>query len=176
MHAVTSWGCYLLEGAWDTLHFGKRGTHLQWEITQWLLISCRYTSIKSCSWRNISFQSDLDTATKELLNKIATIWKIILKDSVNAVITPAQWKRYWAIINKETSSSEPSLHFGHCIVGCKSNIIAQFHAAWVTVFFVHAIQLERWSWGLSNSPENAGGDTGVKIESNITDGGRLPCF
>jgi hypothetical protein len=93
--------------------------------------------------------SDLDTATKELFNKIAAIWRIIPKDSVSPVITPAQWKRYWGIVNKETSSSESSLHFGYYIVGSKSDTIAHYHAARVTVILAHAIQLERWSWGLS---------------------------
>ncbi len=41
-----------------------------------------------------------DMATKELFNKIAAIRKIILKDSVSLVSTPAQWKWYWAIVNK----------------------------------------------------------------------------
>ncbi len=60
---------------------------------------------------------DLDTATKELFDKIAAIRMIIPKDCVSFVITPAQWKQYWAIVNKETSSSESGLHFGHYIAG-----------------------------------------------------------
>ncbi len=52
-------------------------------------------------------------------------------------------------MNKETSSSESGLHFGHYKVGCKSDIINHFHAARVTVTLAHAIQLERWSRGLS---------------------------
>jgi hypothetical protein len=64
------------------------------------------------------------------------------------VITPEQWKRYWEAVNKETSSSESGLHFGHYIVGCKLDIIAHYHAARVMVILAHAIQLERWSRGL----------------------------
>ena len=52
-------------------------------------------------------------------------------------------------MNEETSSSELGLHFGHYKVGGKSNIIAHYHAARVTVTLVHAIQLERWLHGLS---------------------------
>ncbi len=92
-------------------------------------------------------QSDLDTASKELFDKIAAIRKIIPKDSVSPVITPVQWIRYWAIVNKETSSSEPGLHFGH-IISSKSDIIAHNHAARVTVVLAHAIQLKCWSRGL----------------------------
>jgi hypothetical protein len=85
-------------------------------------------------------------ATKELFDKIAAIRKIILKDSVSPVITPVQLKGYWAIVNKETSSSEFSLLFGHYIVGSKSDIIAHYHAARVW-----------WSWPmLSNSNTGLG--------------------
>jgi hypothetical protein len=52
-------------------------------------------------------------------------------------------------VNKETLSSESGIHFGHYIVGCKSDIIAHYHTAQVSVILAHAIQLERWSQGLS---------------------------
>jgi hypothetical protein len=93
--------------------------------------------------------SNSDTATKELFDKIATIRKIIPKDLVSSVNPPVQWKRYWAIANKETSSSESGLHVGHYIVGGKSDIITHYRTARVTVVLAHAIQLERWSRGLS---------------------------
>jgi hypothetical protein len=61
-----------------------------------------------------------------------------------------QWKWYWdKNVNKETSSSESGLHFGHYIVGSESDIIAHYHAAWVMVVLAHAFQLKRWSRGLS---------------------------
>jgi hypothetical protein len=69
--------------------------------------------------------------------------------SVSIVITPKQWKQYWKVVNKETSLSESRIHFGHYIVGSKSDIISHYHAARVTVTLAHAIQLERWSSGLS---------------------------
>ncbi len=93
--------------------------------------------------------SDLDMATKELFDKVAAIRRIIPKDSISPVITPGQWRRYWEIVNKETSSSKSGLHFGHYIVGSKSDIIAHYHTARVTVILAHAIQLKRWSRGLS---------------------------
>jgi hypothetical protein len=43
---------------------------------------------------------DSDTATKELFDKIAAIRRMIPKDSISSVITPAQWKRYWESVNK----------------------------------------------------------------------------
>ena len=62
---------------------------------------------------------------------------------------PHSVKQYWKIVNEETSSSESGIHFGHYIVGCRSEIISHYHAARVTVVIVHAIQLEQRSRGLS---------------------------
>ena len=59
------------------------------------------------------------------------------------------YSRYWRAVNKETSSSESGLHFGHYIVGCTSDIITTYHAARVSVVIAHAIQLECWLRGLT---------------------------
>ncbi len=90
-----------------------------------------------------------DTATAELFAEIAAIRALIPKDSVSITITPSQWKQYWKVVNEDTSSSESGLHFGHYKVGGMSDIIAHYHTAQVTVTLAHAIQLERWSRGLS---------------------------
>ncbi len=62
-------------------------------------------------------------------------------------------------MNEETLSSESGIHFGHYIVGCKSDIITHYHAARVLVVLAHAIQLERWSLGLSVMLEKTLGNT-----------------
>ncbi len=93
--------------------------------------------------------TDSNSATKELFPEIAAIRRIIHKGSAPIVITPEQWKRYWAIVNEETLSSESGLHFGHYIVGCRSNIVAHYHATRVSVILTHTVQLEWWSCGLS---------------------------
>ncbi len=62
-------------------------------------------------------------------------------------------------MNEETSSSESGLHFGHYKAGGKSDIIAHYNAARVTVTLAHAIQLERWSRGLSVMREKTLGVT-----------------
>ncbi len=64
-----------------------------------------------------------DQAMAELFDKIAAIRRIVPKDSASPVISPKQWKRYWAVVNEETLSSESGLHFGHYIVGCKSEML-----------------------------------------------------
>ena len=92
---------------------------------------------------------DSDQSTAELFVEIARIRALIPKDTVSIKITPSQWKRYWQVVNEETSSSVSGLHFGHYKVGRLSDIIAHYHAARVTVTLAHAIQLERWSRGLS---------------------------
>ena len=93
--------------------------------------------------------ADSDQATAKLFTEITALRALIPKDSVSITITPSQWKQYWQVVNKETSSSESGLHFGHYKVGGKSDIIAHYHAARVIVTLAHAIQLERWSRGLS---------------------------
>ncbi len=102
-------------------------------------------------------------------------------------ITPDQWKAYWKIVNEETSSSESGIHFGHYIDGCKLDIIVHYHAAQVSVVLAHAIQLERWSWGLSVMLEKTLGNTLVtklraillmeadfNATNKITYGSRMP--
>ncbi len=102
---------------------------------------------------------DSDTATCELLAEIAAIRRIIPSKLVVIFITPDQWKAYWKIVNKETSSSESGIHFGHYIVGCKLDIIAHYHAARVLVVLAYAIQLERWSRALLEMLEKTIGNT-----------------
>jgi hypothetical protein len=93
--------------------------------------------------------ADLDSTTKQLFAEIAAIWKLIPENLVSITITPQQWQQYWKVVNEEILSSESGLHFGHYIVGSKSDIILHYHAARVTVTLAHAIQLKRWSHGLS---------------------------
>ena len=90
-----------------------------------------------------------DQATLALFTEVANIRRRVPKDSVPISINPQQWRRYWKAVNEETSSSESGLHFGHYIAGCTSDIITTYHSARVSVVIAHAIQLERWSRGLS---------------------------
>jgi hypothetical protein len=57
--------------------------------------------------------SNLDAATLELFAEIAHICRLVPASSVSIVITPKQWKGYWQVVNKETSSSESGIHFSH---------------------------------------------------------------
>jgi hypothetical protein len=91
----------------------------------------------------------LDAATRELFAEIATIRRLVPENSVTIIITQEQWKQYWKVISIETSSSESGIHFGHYIVGSKSDIISRYHSACVLVILAHAIKLKRWSRGLS---------------------------
>ncbi len=84
-----------------------------------------------------------DSATKDLFLEIAPICCIVPVNSGSFVITPEQWKQYWQFVNKETSSLESGIHFGHYIVGCTSDIISHYHVNPVTVTLAHAIQLKR---------------------------------
>ncbi len=91
----------------------------------------------------------MDAATRELFAEIAVIRRFVPENSVTIIITPEQWKQYWKVISKETSSSESGIHFGHYIVGSKSDIISHYHSACVSGILAHAIKLKRWSRGLS---------------------------
>ncbi len=103
--------------------------------------------------------TDSDSATKELFAEIAAIRSLILipENSVPITITPAQWQQYWKVVIKEMLLSELGLHFGHYIVGCKSDLITHYHAARVTVTLADAVQLKRWSCGLSAMLEKHSG-------------------
>jgi hypothetical protein len=92
--------------------------------------------------------ADSDAATKELFAKIEAICKLIPENSVSITITLGQWKQYWKVVNEEMSSSESGLHFGHYLVGSKSDIISHYHPAQVMVTLAHAVQLKCWSQGL----------------------------
>jgi hypothetical protein len=74
---------------------------------------------------------------------------LVPASSVSIGITPEQWKQYWQVVNDEKSSSESGIHFGHYIVGSKSDTISHYHVARVTVTLTHTIHLERWSRELS---------------------------
>jgi hypothetical protein len=93
--------------------------------------------------------ADSDSATKKLFAEIAAICQRIPENSDPITITPAQWQQYWKVVKIKTLSLESGLHFGHYIVGCKSDLITHFHAAQVMVTLAHVVQLERWSRGLS---------------------------
>jgi hypothetical protein len=105
-----------------------------------------------------------DQATAELFAEITKIPALIPKDYVSIKITPSQWKRYWQVVNEETSSFELGLHFGHYKVGRLLDIIAHYHAARVTVTLAHAVQLKRWSRDLSVMLEKT---LGVKLVTKL---------
>jgi hypothetical protein len=79
--------------------------------------------------RTYAAPQDSDSSTQELFAEIAAIRRIKPRNLVVIYITPEQWKAYWKIVSKETLSSESGIHFGHYIVGCKSDIIAHYHTA-----------------------------------------------
>jgi hypothetical protein len=49
--------------------------------------------------------ADSNEATTKLFAEIAAIHAFFPKDLESITITPDQWKRYWKVVNKETSSS-----------------------------------------------------------------------
>jgi hypothetical protein len=78
--------------------------------------------------RTYQYPNDFDQATKEICQECAIIRKLVLKDTLNILITKEDWRQQWRGRRESTASSESSLHFGHYIAGIKLDHIAHFHA------------------------------------------------
>jgi hypothetical protein len=71
-----------------------------------------------------NFPPDMDDATRELFEEIVHIRSKVPSDSVNSLILQECWQQRWKKVNKDTSSSQSGLHFGHYIAGKDCNYIA----------------------------------------------------
>jgi hypothetical protein len=131
------------------LHTCRISSHMQWRPISNLWIHGEHTRSKAVLDGTYLAPADSDSATKQLFAEIAAIQKLIPENLVSITITPQQWQQYWKVVNEETLSSKSGLHFGHYIMGSKSDIILHYHSAQVIVTLAHAIQPKRWSRGLS---------------------------
>jgi hypothetical protein len=95
-----------------------------------LLLHHEHTCLESCNGRHIyEAPPNSNATTKELFAEIAAIRQLVPENLVSIIISPDQLKQYWKVINEETSSSKSDIHFGHYIVGSKSDIIFHYHAS-----------------------------------------------
>jgi hypothetical protein len=62
-----------------------------------------------------NFPSNIDEATKELFLEIARIHSVVPPNSVTETISRERWQQRWKKVKEDTSSSQPSRHFGHYI-------------------------------------------------------------
>ncbi len=95
------------------------------------------------------YPPDFDQATREICEECAQIQVMILRDSLNTLLTKEDWRHQWQGWQESTSSSESGLHFGHYIVGISLDHISYFHALKATLILRRGIVLEHWARGLS---------------------------
>jgi hypothetical protein len=87
---------------------GKFGYHANTKIARAVLTGYQYPP-------------DFDQATKETVEECAKIWLTIPVDLVAITITPKAWQSHWLNANEKTSSLFSDRHFGHYIVGLRSD-------------------------------------------------------
>jgi hypothetical protein len=58
--------------------------------------------------------SDMDPATKLILEEIGKLWvKIVNREGNKIIITPEDFKHFWQRVNKFTLLSMSRIHYGH---------------------------------------------------------------
>ena len=75
-----------------------------------------------------AFPEQMDPATRELMEEVSCVRKVVPANSVSSTITGRQWSTYWVKAKEETSSSETGLHFGHQIASAGSPLLSHLHA------------------------------------------------
>jgi hypothetical protein len=106
---------------------------------------------------------DLDSATKLVLEEVGKLGiKNINGEGSKIVITPNDFKHFWRKVNKFTSSSMTSVHYGHYKVVIQDELISEVLALQLTVVARSGISPENWSVGLQVMLEKIAGVCLVK--------------
>jgi hypothetical protein len=92
---------------------------------------------------------------------------------VATTITREAWQGHWSKSKEKTAASFSGCHFGHYIVGMRSDHITYLHALDATLVTKRGIFLDRWSKGLLVMLENLWVLPDYKTLLNIAHGGRL---
>jgi hypothetical protein len=104
------------------------------------------------------FPSDLDPATKLVLEEIGKLGVKILNDEGSEiVITPDDFKLFWQKVNEFTSSSMSGVHYGHYKAAIQDKLISEVLALQLTVVARSGIPPENWSVGLQVMLEKIAG-------------------
>ena len=107
------------------------------------------------------FREGTDQGTRELMEEIAAVRKLVPKNSVCTTISPPQWRQRWRGTKERTSSSPSGRHFGHYIAGAKSKMVAYFDSVMVTMPLKKGFALTRHSVGLTAMIEKKPGATSL---------------
>ena len=109
----------------------------------------RTASARSVLDGTYHFGPEFDGATRELLEECALLRQIVPSNSVNDVVTRANWKRRWRCAREKTSSSVSGQHFGHYIASTSSDMISSYHALKATIALKKGLHLDRWARGMT---------------------------
>jgi hypothetical protein len=94
------------------------------------------------------FPINTDPATRELLEEVTHLRKIIPANSVSSVITGKEWSTYWWRVQEETSFLESGLHFGHQIASASLPLLSHLHAIRCLIALWRGFGYKWWSQGL----------------------------
>ena len=91
---------------------------------------------------NYAYDEDFDEPTKEMLDEISRVSKIISARSVDSNLKRGGWQRRWSRAEEKMSSSVSRRHFSHYKARAKSVLISHLHALKTSVAVKNRIYLE----------------------------------
>jgi hypothetical protein len=100
------------------------------------------------NYGHIEFPSDLDPATRLVLEEISKLGvKILNSKGSEIVITPDNFKLFWQKVNEFTSSSMSGVHYGHYKAAIQDKLISEVFALQLTVVARSGIDCSKgWQW------------------------------
>ena len=95
------------------------------------------------------YSSDFDEGTRELLEEVSRLRRIIPENSVDLQVRHPKWSNKWRKAKEKTSSSYSGRHFSHYIAGASSPLLSHHHALKASICSRRGFALERWKSGLT---------------------------
>ena len=127
-------------------------------LGNWLRYLSDESLARSIIMGTYEFPSDLDPATKLVLEEIGKLGvKILNGEGSKIVFTPDDFKLFWQKVNKFTSSSMSGVHYGHYKAAIQDELISEVLALQLTVVAKSGIPPENWSVGLQVMLEKIAG-------------------
>ncbi len=102
--------------------------------------------------------TDMDPATKLILEEIRKLgMKIVNEDENEIITTPEGFKRFWQKVREFTSSSMSGVHYKHYEVAIQDDLSTEILAQQLMVIARSRIPPENWSIGLQVMLEEIAG-------------------
>jgi hypothetical protein len=122
-------------------------------------------SIITCSY---NIPSDMDPATRLILEEIARLGiKLVNGEGNEIIIPPEEFKHFWKRVNKLTSSSMSGIHYGHYRASIQDDLSTEILTQNLTVIGCSGIPQKSWIMGLQVMLEKIAGVCLVKKLQNI---------